>query len=391
MSVSGHLRTMAPGHLFQWLSFSQKTGKLLVRNATVEKTVYVREGKIVTSGSTDPREYLGQFLMSHGYITEAELKKAMEVQDQSKILLGKILVIIEAITEDDLKRLMRKKVEEEIYDIFLWGDGEFEFADAEEPRMDLVPMNVDLTGIVMEGSRRVDEWERIRKVVTSQDLIPVPAGKIPTSGLNEAQKKIVDVIDGQRTIADIVLESRSSGFVVSRTVFELVKAKKMKLDESRKSAPAAAEPEAVPVPQAATEADASSDSFLSGDAEVDSLLHRAQAGLRTGEFEKALRLLKAAQNLDPDNGKVRSSLKGAEALIVGELKKQGISDHKVPKLKKELEEISSMNFSPNEGFILSRINGQWDLSSIAKISPMREIDALLIFHKLIENDIIELV
>jgi hypothetical protein len=392
MSVTGHLRTMAPGHLFQWLSFSQKTGKLVVRNATVEKTVFVQEGKITTSASTDPREYLGQFLMSHGYITEAELKKAMEVQEQSKILLGKILVIIEAITEDDLKRLMRKKVEEEIYDIFLWPDGDFEFVDAEKPKMDLVPMNVDLTGIVMEGSRRVDEWDRIRKVVTSQDLVPVPVGKISTEKLNEAQKRIVDSIDGQRTIADIILESRSSGFVVSRTVFELVKIKKMTLEEGRRPEIAQAEPELVSEPVVAEpEAAAASGDPLSGDAEVDSLLQRAQAGLRRGEYEKALRLLKAAQNLDPDNAKVRGSLKGAEALIVGELKKQGISDHKVPKLKKDLEEISSMNFSPNEGFLLSRINGQWDLSSIAKISPMREIDALLIFHKLLESDIIELV
>ena len=390
MSVTGHLRTMAPGHLFQWLSFSQKTGKLVVRNATVEKTVFVQEGKITTSASTDPREYLGQFLMSHGYITEAELKKAMEVQEQSKILLGKILVIIEAITEDDLKRLMRKKVEEEIYDIFLWPDGEFEFVDAEKPKMDLVPMNVDLTGIVMEGSRRVDEWDRIRKVITSEDLVPVPAGKIPTEKLNEAQKKIVDTIDGQRTIADIILESRSSGFVVSRTVFELVKGKKMTLEERRRSEPVEAEQEAVAEPVVA-ETEVVEEALVSGDAEVDSLLHRAQAGLRGGEYEKALRLLKAAQNLDPDNAKVRASLKGAEALIVGELKKQGISDHKVPKLKKDLDEISTMNFSPNEGFILSRINGQWDLSSIAKISPMREIDALLIFHKLLDKDIIDLV
>jgi len=381
---------MAPGHLFQWLSFSQKTGKLVVRNATVEKTVFVQEGKITTSASTDPREYLGQFLMSHGYITEAELKKAMEVQEQSKILLGKILVIIEAITEDDLKRLMRKKVEEEIYDIFLWPDGEFEFVDAEKPKMDLVPMNVDLTGIVMEGSRRVDEWDRIRKVITSEDLVPVPAGKIPTEKLNEAQKKIVDTIDGQRTIADIILESRSSGFVVSRTVFELVKGKKMTLEERRRSEPVEAEQEAVAEPVVA-ETEVVEEALVSGDAEVDSLLHRAQAGLRGGEYEKALRLLKAAQNLDPDNAKVRASLKGAEALIVGELKKQGISDHKVPKLKKDLDEISTMNFSPNEGFILSRINGQWDLSSIAKISPMREIDALLIFHKLLDKDIIDLV
>lgn len=370
---------MAAGHLFQWLSFSQKTGKLVIRNTVVEKTVYVRKGKIVFSASTDPREYLGQFLMSHGYIGEEELKKAMEVQEQSKILLGKILVIIEAIAEDDLKRLMKRKAEEEIYDVFLWPDGDFEFEDDEAPKMELVPLNVDITGIIMEGSRRVDEWDRIRQVVTSPDLIPVPEGEIDVGGLHEAQRKIAELVDGRRTIAEIVLESRSSQFVVSRTICDLAAAGKMGLADGKKGPADAMEP-LVAAPGKET----------GDDTEVASLLSRAQKCLKQKEYEKALRMLKAAQNLDPDSTKVLSSLKGAEAVILSEIRKSGITDQKVPELKMPLEELSEMNFAPNEGFILSRITGQWDVGSIMKVSPMREIEALLIFHKLVADDVIVL-
>ncbi|MGH9458537.1 MAG: DUF4388 domain-containing protein [Thermoanaerobaculia bacterium] len=381
MSVTGHLRTMAPGHLFQWLSFSQKTGRLSVSNATVEKTIFVKKGKIISSASTDPREYLGQFLMSHGYIGEEELKKAMEVQGQSNILLGKILVIIEAISEDDLKRLMKRKAEEEIYDVFLWTDGEFEFVDDEGPSMELVPLNVDITGIIMEGSRRVDEWDRIRQVVTSPALVPVhvEGSEIPAN-LHEAQKKIIELVDGQRRIEDIILESRSSNFIVSKTIHDMVHGGAMRLEEGAAPEP---EPEVVaPAPAA--------EPFLDSDAEVSSLLARAQSSLRGSEYEKALRLLKAAQNLDPESAKVRTALKGAEAVILSELKKAGIGEHRVPTMQRPLEELSGMNFSPNEAFILSRINGQWDVGSITKISPMREIDALLIFDKLVRGEIIEL-
>ena len=211
MSLSGHLRTMAAGNLFQWLSFSQKTGKLAVSNGEVEKTIFINKGKIVTSASTDPREYLGQFLMSYGYITEDELKKAMEVQQQSRILLGKILVVIEAISEDDLKRLMRRKAEEEIYDVFLWKDGEFAFQDDEKPSMELVPLNLDITGVIMEGSRRMDEWERIRAVVTDSAAIPVrTGGELDLAGFNEAQKKIAELIDGRRSV-DRLAGARWSG------------------------------------------------------------------------------------------------------------------------------------------------------------------------------------
>ncbi|HEY0590433.1 MAG TPA: hypothetical protein VGF40_01590, partial [Thermoanaerobaculia bacterium] len=145
-----------------------------------------------------------------------------------------------------------------------------------------------------------------------------------------------------------------------------------------------------PAPAPPEEPAARSEEFLGGEGEIASLLTRAQSGLREGDYEKSLRLLKAAQNLEPDSARVRSALKGAESVILAELKKTGIADQKVPHLRRPIEELGSMNFSPNEGFILSRINGQWDVSSIAKISPMREIDALLIFHRLVKDEIVEL-
>jgi len=111
---------MQPGDMLQWLSLGQKTGTLLVVSKSVEKRIFFKNGRVISSASNDPRDYLGQFLISHGYLSEAELMKAMEVQQQSGILLGKILVMIDVISEPDLVRLMRLKAEEEIYDIFLW-------------------------------------------------------------------------------------------------------------------------------------------------------------------------------------------------------------------------------------------------------------------------------
>src|SRR6185436_3963047 len=127
MGVSGNLKTMLPGDLLQWLSLGQKTGTLVISNKRVEKKIFFRGGRVISSASNDPREYLGQFLMSHGYISEEELTKAMEVQRQSGIFLGRILVMIDVISEKDMQRFMRLKAEEGIYDIFLWHDGDFYF------------------------------------------------------------------------------------------------------------------------------------------------------------------------------------------------------------------------------------------------------------------------
>ena len=386
MGLSGNLQTMLPGDLLQWLSLGQKTGTLVITNKRVEKKIFFRRGRVISSASNDPREYLGQFLMSHGYLTEPELKKAMEVQQQSRILLGKILVMIEVITEADLQRLMRLKAEEEIYDIFLWNDGDFYFVDDELPQMEMIALQVDVTGIIMEGTRRVDEWTRIRETIPDETVIPVPLKDIDESELEEVEEPIVRAIDGKRTIAEIVLESRSSAFTVSSTVSALVRHGFVKLVDPGTKKMAKLAEEVV----TAAAADVEPKRDFNEDDEIQSLLNAAQAALRVRDFEKTQRLLRAAQNLDPNQPKVRTAIKGAETVILGELRNQGLLDSKVPRVAKTIEEITQMNFTPNEGFILSRINGQWDIGSLIKISPIRETDAMLIFYKLWREDIIAL-
>ena len=378
MGVSGNLKSMLPGDLLQWLSLGQKTGTLVVARRAVEKKIFFKQGRVISSASNDPREYLGQFLMSHGFLNEEELRKAMEVQQQSGILLGKILVTIGLIEEKDLQRLMRIKAEEEIYDIFLWEDGEFHFVDDELPQMQMIPLKIDVTGIIMEGTRRVDEWPRVREVVEHDGVVPIMEKPVePAADLEEVQHTVVKAIDGKRNIAQIMLESRAPSFVVCSTVYQLVREGFAKIEDPTR---AAAE-------QIQTQSGAFAKMFDDVD-EIQAMLNAAQAALKEKNYERTQRLLKAAQNLDPNHPRVRSSIRGAEAVILAELHNLGITESKVPRVLKAFDDIAQMNFTPNEGFILSRINGTWDIGSIVKISPIREPDAMLIFYKLWKDGIV---
>ena len=379
---------MLPGDLLQWLSLGQKTGTLVVSNKAVEKKIFFKNGRVISSASNDPREYLGQFLMSHGYMTEPELMKGMQVQAESGILLGKILVMIDVISEEELQRLMRMKAEEAIYDIFLWRDGEFRFDDDALPLQEMIPLQVDVTGIIMEGTRRVDEWQRIRLLIPSEALVPAVLKHLDEEvadrlQFDDAQRMVVAAIDGKRNVADIVLESRSSSFLVAETLYRLVREGFIELREPAPEKAAAVAAPAAPPVSAKMPAVAETP-----EDEVSALLTRAQQALRGRDYEKAQRLLKAAENLDPNHPKVRNAIKGAEAAIVSDLRTQGLHDSKVPTVAKSFDEIAKMNFTPNEGFMLSRVNGQWDIGSLIKISPIREPDALLIFYRLWKDGII---
>lgn len=368
---------MTPGDLLQWLNFAQKTGTLVLTGSGIEKKIFLRDGRVISSASSDPREYLGQFLMSHGFITEEQLTTAMKEQAKSRRLLGRILVDLGIVPEAELGRLMREKAAESIYDIFLWKEAEFHFIDDELPEMEMVPLQVDVTGIIMEGSRRIDEWQRITKLIPGRDSIPVLESPIDVDSLPEVPRRILAAVNGQRSIEDLILESRSSHFQVAKTIHGFVESGAMRIV-------AAAKRPATPTPSSEVRA------IRTEEDEIGSLLTHAQEALKKGDFEKVLRMLKAAQNVDPTNPKVASALKGATSSILNTLEGEGILGKKVPRLVKTFDEISQMNFTPNEGFMISRINGVWDIGSILKISPLREIDSLLIFRKLCRDGIVEL-
>lgn len=370
MGISGNLNTMQLSELLQWLSLGQKTGTLLIEGRGVEKRIYFQNGRINSSSSSDQREYLGHFLVSHGYITEEELKMAMEVQEESNILLGKILVMINAIAETDLLRLMRKKAEESIYDVFLWEQGNFEFVDGELPELKMVPLSLDVTGIIMEGLRRYDEWKRIRGSVPDDSVVPRIIKPLNLDTLSEQEKLIVPYIDGQRTIEEIALQTHNAEFNVSRLVFEGLRGETMTLVEgavmSRRAAAGGA---------------------AIGADEVEHFIQRGVSQLKQ-DPQAAYKMFKVASDLNPSDGRATEGIRDAERIIKQSIEKDGIKGEKVPELAIPISAITERTFSPHEGFVLSRINGQWDVKSITKISPIKELEVLMIFQRFLKDGVI---
>ncbi|MCA1580382.1 MAG: DUF4388 domain-containing protein [Acidobacteria bacterium] len=369
MGITGNLKTMQLSELLQWLSLGQKAGTLLINGHGVEKRIYFQNGRINSSSSSDQREYLGHFLVSHGYITEEELKMAMEVQEESNILLGKILVMINAISETDLLRLMRKKAEESIYDVFLWEEGSFEFVDGELPDLKMVPLSLDVTGIIMEGLRRYDEWQRIRLRVPDDTVVPQIVRPLNIDELSEREKLIVPYIDGQRSIEEIALQTHNAEFNVARLVFEGLRNETMGLVQVERSR------QAVAVGAGGSES------------EVEQFLARGKAHLKD-DPQKAYRMFKVASDLDPSDGRAADAIRQAEREIKGALEKDGITGDRIPEIAIPVSKLTELPFSPHEGFVLSRINGVWDVKSIMKISPIKELEVLMIFQSLSKKEVI---
>jgi len=374
MGIVGNLRTMQLEELLQWLSQSKKSGTLEINSGKVEKRIYFKDGRILSSSSSKPEEYLGHFLVSHGLISEMELSKAIELQEKTRTLLGKILVTTGALGEKDLHRMLRFKAEESIYDIFAWTEADFRFLDDVLPESAMVPMNLDVTAIVMEGMQRVDEWRRIRQLIPTAEAIPVSVGELDFDRARPGERRILELIDDNRTVEEIRLQTHSSEFHVCRVLFEQHRLGRIKIVKPRWSQPP-------PDDDAGTRPGTTTNAIAAA-LSAAPLLEAARLYLEQKDFESGLRHLRAARSLEPDNREVQEALTQGEKLIRGEIERDGVKLTSIPQLAASMEHLQSAQITPHEGFMLTRINGTYDIQSIVKITPMPQIDALLVFWKL---------
>ena len=64
------------------------------------------------------------------------------------------------------------------------------------------------------------------------------------------------------------------------------------------------------------------------------------------------------------------------------LEREGVGMSSVPKLKCGMDELTKLEISPQEGFMLTRVDGSFDIKSILKMSPMPALDAQMLFWRL---------
>ncbi len=371
MTISGNLKTMNLAEILQWLANGRHTGTLVVSKGSEEKRIFFKEGTILSSSSTDPTGFLGHFLVSKGVINEGQLAEAMAVQAGDGGLLGKILVGRGALDQETLDSMLRLKAEENICGLFAWEEGEFSFVEGKLPDYELVPMSVDVTGLVLEGMRRIDDLKEIRVVIPSIQCVPVAVGALVEGDeLDLGWRGVLEAVDDDRSIEDICLHTHSSEFFVSQVLAQAVRDGRLKIVRPR-----VVSGELGPAP-------AGED--VSGDrpSSVEAMVTEALAHLRGGAFETAARYLKAATSLDPNNHEVAMVVRELEAEIRTNLEVDGIEPQSIPVLGRDLDDLRTTSLSPEEGFILSRINGASDIASIMKISPLSELDSLLVFWKL---------
>ena len=124
-----------------------------------------------------------------------------------------------------------EKGSEAFYELALWRSGRFDFQDTDTGKEKTILTST--RSLLVEASRRNDAWSSISSKVKSFDLIPkwTPLSS-ESIRLTSSDWAMLRLVDGRRTIREIVDELKTDIFVAGRVVYSLLTVGVLRLDET---------------------------------------------------------------------------------------------------------------------------------------------------------------
>lgn len=221
MEFSGRLAAFPPSDILQWVFNDRRTGALVVRRSDRTKRIYFRRGDVVACYSDDPAEYFGQLLLLEGYLREDQLMRALEDCQQRGVRLGVALVDLGLLSADVIQRTLRHQIEDSVCDVFVWKGGFFYFEDDAPPEEELLPEPISTLRLAMEGSRWIDELERIRTVFVHDNVVLGRGARWPGTDLAAVPRRVCQEVDGRSTLLELYKRVNGSFFRFIEAAFVL--------------------------------------------------------------------------------------------------------------------------------------------------------------------------
>jgi len=221
VEFSGRLTTFSIGDLIQWAGQERRSGALVVRRSRKEKRIYLRNGKVVACLSDDPAEHYGEHLMLHGYLKERHLIEALTFCSHHKRRLGAALVELEILSTETVEKTLSDRVHDAVCDLFLWKRGVFFFEAEPPPEEEILPAPLDTMGLILEGTRWIDEYRRIRQVLVHDNVVLRRGPSWPPESPTPLEQRIARSVEEGKSLAELYRETRGSFFRFLEAAFQL--------------------------------------------------------------------------------------------------------------------------------------------------------------------------
>jgi tetratricopeptide (TPR) repeat protein len=235
MGFSGQLGTVNLADIFQTLQMNRQTGTMTVAGPADTVRIWFSEGQlsICSALPIDGRPCIAHAVLKKGVVATEITEDLVRRHHQTGQAMRELLLHANAVTESVLDEISAWCIEEQICPTFDWQTGEFSFEEGppspELQGSDILQMGpggLQTTQVVMEATRRKDEWKRIRNIITDPDALY----QVDNEGRNNLRTlqtdpdmlRVLRYLDGQHSLESITQAVGLTRFDTYAIVAQLV-------------------------------------------------------------------------------------------------------------------------------------------------------------------------
>jgi hypothetical protein len=229
MALKGNLRDFSIVQLLNLINLARKTGTLEVERNGKRAQLAFREGKLIYATVDGESGQLATALRRSGMITE-EQARAIRTRTggRSDKELGLLLVNAGYVSQNDILKSMRSYILSNVYPLFTWSEGTFRFESGLPMDDGAITVPIDLENVIMQGTRRLEQWERLQEELPDLDIslkfADRPRANLRDINLNVEEWRVISFINPRNTIRQIAQYNNMSDFQIRKIVYGLLQA-----------------------------------------------------------------------------------------------------------------------------------------------------------------------
>lgn len=370
--------------LLDWIDRRMLNGTLTAESQLGAREFAFDSGYVVNGKSTVPGEQAEQVLLRIGLIDEDALARAETAQAATNLPL--VVLVQEESELDELyvRSVLEQHTTEMLLDTWAWSGGTFTFDPAQEREIAVeFPISVRLRGCIVQGRQRTHRWRQIRAHIPQDDGPLYVVDRLRLASEEDSEEALEQILELTRSI--------ENGWSIWQMIqqwhgwrYRVLDLLALLIERGGVALTPAAEPGAPGAPGAR----ATTNSEPANDAA--GLVRAARAQADAGHIAKALDLTHRALRLEPNDLALQKFHGELERSVFAELSRDLLTSFRVPTLLVRKGELETLDLSDTERYLAGRVDGRWDLLSLMRAAPVREVEALITFKRLADRGIISL-
>ncbi len=229
MALRGNLRDFGATQLLNLVHLAHKTGSLQLQHNSKSSELFFQRGKLVHASMTGDDGLLTSMLVKSGKLSAAQaraLEERARGYDDKRLALA--LIRNGYVTKEDVVQSATRYLLDIVYRLFTWTEGQFLFEPDKQPDTGRLTVPIELSNVIMEGSRRVQEWERLRDELPDLDMAlkftDHPDAKLKNINLTAQEWKIISYVKPTNSIKQIAKANAMSDFQIRKIVYGMLQA-----------------------------------------------------------------------------------------------------------------------------------------------------------------------